>query len=177
MPHLGLLSDRVLIVDYDACWPGLFAKEAKRIKDACGAVEIEHVGSTAVPGLAAKPILDLMIGVMSFSEAAGLVPLIEALGYVFLGTYGIEGRLFFRSPEPCTHHLHIVEKDGQFWQDEILFRNYLRDHPVAGAAYVALKRELAIKFANDRPSYTEAKGEFILTCLSHARGRAQAANE
>lgn len=177
MPHLGLPSDRVLIVDYDACWPHLFAEEAKRIKDACGAVVVTHVGSTAVPGLAAKPILDLMIGVMSFTEAEGLVPLLESLGYIFLGTYGIEGRLFFRSPEPCTHHLHIVEKDGQFWEDEILFRNYLRDHPSAGSAYVALKRELALKFANDRPAYTEAKGEFINTCLARARVRAHAASQ
>ena len=177
MPHLGLPSDRVLIVDYDPWWPRLFAEEARRIKEVCGPVDVEHVGSTGVPGLAAKPILDLMIGVMSFSEAGGLIPLIEGLGYVFLGTYGIEGRLFFRAPEPCTHHLHTVEKNGQFWEDEILFRDYLRSHPSAGAAYVALKRELAIKFANDRPAYTEAKGEFINTCLRRARERTHAASQ
>ena len=177
MPHLGLSSDRVLIVDYDQCWPSLFAKEAKRIEEACGNVTVEHVGSTAVPSLDAKPILDILIGVPSFSEAEGLIPAIESLGYHCLGTYGIEGRLFFRTPEPCTIHLHLAEKDGKFWRDELLFRNYLRDHPEAGKAYGILKRELAIKFANDRPSYTQAKGEFINTCLTHARSGGHAANE
>lgn len=177
MPHLGLPSDRVTIVDYDPCWPTLFANEAARIREACGNVELEHVGSTAVPGLAAKPILDVMIGVESFNAAEGLVPLIEALGYTCLGAYGIEGRLFFRTPEPCTHHLHLVEKAGKFWQDEILFRDYLRSHAGAGKAYVALKRELAVTFANDRSSYTAAKGEFINTCLANARGSSHVANE
>ncbi len=179
MPHLGLSSDRVLIVDYDPCWPVLFTMEAKRIEDACGGrlSGIEHVGSTAVPGLAAKPILDVMIGVHAFEDAAACVPLIEALGYAYLGTYGIDGRLFFRSPEPCTHHLHLVQAGGKFWVDEILFRNYLRDHPQAGHAYVELKRELAAKFATNRPAYTEAKGEFVGIALSRARDAAHLAGQ
>ena len=179
MPHLGLLSERVKIVEYDPCWPGLFASEAVRIQAACAGrlSGVEHVGSTAVQGLAAKPILDVMLGVPDFADARACVPLIESLGYVFLGTYGIEGRFFFRSPEPCTHHLHLVEKDGKFWQDEILFRNYLRNHPRAGLAYVELKRELAEKFAANRPAYTEAKGEFIGVCLSNARSAIHEARE
>ncbi len=179
MAHLGLASDRVLIVDYDPCWPHLFQRESSRLARACGfePADIVHVGSTAVPGLAAKPILDIMVGVDDFDAAESLVPGLERSGYIYLGAFGIDGRLFFRTTEPCTHHVHVVEKDGPFWQNELLFRDYLREHPIAAGAYVDLKRELARRFADNRPAYTAAKGQFIEFALADARGRHPASRE
>jgi GrpB-like predicted nucleotidyltransferase (UPF0157 family) len=171
MPHLGLDNNEVRIVDYDAAWPRLFQEEAGRILAACGGrlLGVAHVGSTAVLDLAAKPILDIMLGVPNFAQAESLVPAMEALGYEYLGTYGIEGRLFFRLGEPCTHHAHLVEYAGDFWRVQLLFRDYLRDHPETAEDYAVFKRDLAVRYAHDRPAYTAAKTDFIEAALERAR--------
>lgn len=160
----------IVIADYDPRWPLLFAEEAAQIRAACGeaVAAIEHIGSTAVPGLAAKPIIDMMPGVRDIKAAEGLVPAMQSLGYESLGAYGIEGRLYFRRGEPRSHHVHMVEVGGEFWRRHLLFRDHLRANPGDANEYARLKRELAERLGADREGYTDAKSGFIERCLAAA---------
>jgi GrpB-like predicted nucleotidyltransferase (UPF0157 family) len=105
------VADSVTIVDYDPQWPARFAEERARLAEAFGddAIEIEHIGSTSVPGLAAKPIIDIVIGARTVPPPASRITAVEGLGYEHLGEYGIPGRAYFRrrSPRPRTHHVHV----------------------------------------------------------------------
>ncbi len=167
--------DEVNIVEYDSRWPTLFAEEAARVWQVLGkelVVEIEHIGSTAVPGLAAKPIIDLMVGVHSLEKAQLAIPALEALGYVYWLEDPRPGRMFFVKGMPPygrgrTHHIHIVEAYGEFWQRK-LFRDYLRAHPDEAKRYEALKRDLAARFPKDREGYTDGKAEYIQAVMEKA---------
>lgn len=156
---------------YDPTWPELFEAEAARIRDACGDLvrAVIHVGSTAVPGLASKPIIDLMVGVERFEDAAAVVAGLERLGYRNLGEFGVSGRVFLRFNEPCTHHVQLTEIGSPFWEDELLFRDILRREADTAAQYEALKTRLAAAHAHDRPGYTAAKTDFITEVLATAR--------
>jgi GrpB-like predicted nucleotidyltransferase (UPF0157 family) len=168
--------DEVIIVESNPLWPILFEQEAARIWQVLGndiVVAIEHIGSTAVPGLAAKPIIDLMVGVNSPEIAPTVVPLLEAIGYVYWRENPHPERMFFVKGMPPfgvqrTHHLHIVEVYGEFWQ-RLLFRDYLRSHPEEAQRYEALKRDLAKRFHTDRESYTNGKSEYIESVMEKAR--------
>ena len=170
---LGLESKTVRIVEYDARWPALFRIESARLANAVAAAGLpalifEHVGSTAVPGLAAKPILDLAAGRPSEIAAGVYVPVLEAAGWVYRGESGLPGREFFRRGEPRSHHLHLVEYGGWHWQRYIGFRDALRADAALRDAYAAVKRELAARYPRDRESYIEGKTTFIETVV-HAR--------
>lgn len=123
---------------------------------------VEHIGSTAIPGLAAKPILDLMLGVSDLDAA---IEPIEALGYLHDQSWDAilaNRRYFWRgAPDNHTHHLHVVPFDGAFWQRHLLFRDRLRADAALVAEYEALKRDLASRFTNDRDAYTAGKAAFI----------------
>lgn len=168
--------DEVIIVEYDLRWQTLFAAEAARIKAALDKdliVAIEHIGSTAVLGLAAKPIIDLMIGVRSLVDAQSAISPLEALGYLYWRENPDPTRIFFVKGMPPsgtqrTHHVHIVEVNGEFWQ-RLLFRDYLRIHEDEAQRYEALKRELAARFPNDRQRYTDGKSEYIQAVMQLAR--------
>jgi GrpB-like predicted nucleotidyltransferase (UPF0157 family) len=168
--------DDIIIVDYNPHWPHLFQQEAARIRQALGEdliLRLEHIGSTAVPGLPAKPIIDLLIGVNSIPEARQIaVPALEALGYAFWYDDPDPNHLFFVKglpPNgPRSHHIHIVPAEGSEW-DRVLFRDYLRAHPDEAARYAALKRDLATRFQNDREAYTDAKGEYIKSITEKAK--------
>lgn len=122
-----------------------------------------------MPGLAAKPIIDIMPGVEDINRARGpLVAAMEGLGYESLGEYGIVGRLYFRRGEPRSHHVHVFEVGHPEWRKHLLFRDYLRAHPEVAAEYGALKRELASAHRTDRAAYTDAKGPFIARILELA---------
>lgn len=164
--------DDVLVVEYDPHWPDLFVQEAERVRAVLGQViAIEHFGSTAVPGLAAKPILDLLVEVRSLEEARDAVPALAELGYAFWADNPDTDRLFFVKglpPNgPRTHHLHIVEPGNPLWK-RLLFRDYLRLHPEEAARYAALKRALAVRFPTDREGYTQAKTEYIEQVMQKA---------
>ena len=170
------MSDSVVVVDYDPRWPSMFEDEAARLRAAAGPalVELHHVGSTAVPGLAAKPILDMLGGVRTLEDADALVPRIVAAGYVYDRTHEDElpRRRYFvrRGPDGVrTHHLHVVEMGSWFWTQHLAFRDHLRARPDVAARYAALKRELAARFPDDRVAYTSGKSEFIAACLPGAR--------
>jgi GrpB-like predicted nucleotidyltransferase (UPF0157 family) len=164
------VADDVEIVPYDPAWPGLFAVEAARLRAALDAeliVGIEHFGSTAVPGLAAKPIIDILIAVQSLARAkATMIQPILALGYVYWSENPDGDRMFFVKGMPPygerrTHHIHITEPGGEMWQRRLAFRDYLRANSDEARRYELLKRDLAARFPTDREAYTEAKTEYV----------------
>ena len=164
--------DEVVIADYDPAWPQLYAQEEERLRvvlgDALG--EIAHVGSTSVPGLAAKPVIDLLVVVRSLTDAEQALPRLAEIGYEYLGENGIPGRLFYRKGMPRTHHLHVVETGHHQWPDNLDFRDYLRAHQDEVARYEALKRSLALRFRHQREDYTNGKSAYIFGVLEKARG-------
>jgi len=170
---LGLAGGVVRVASYDASWPALFADEARRIGDALGALPLalEHMGSTAVPGLAAKPVLDVLAGYPPGAVVATYVAALGRAGYVHRGEQGIPGREFFRRGEPRAYHLHLAVRHGTFWRDHVAFRDALRADPALRDAYAALKHELARRFPLDREAYTDGKTEFVRDVLAR-RGTA-----
>jgi GrpB-like predicted nucleotidyltransferase (UPF0157 family) len=165
----------VVIVDWRAAWAERFAEQRERLLAhfAPGEAVVEHVGSTAVPGLAAKPIVDMMLGVRRLADVERRIPALEADGWEYVPEHEAvlpERRFFARpSPRPRTHHLHAVELASAFWRDHLAFRDHLRAHPEVARAYAALKRELAARFGRDREGYTEAKAAFIRGALARSR--------
>lgn len=173
-PDPGL--EPVRIAEYERAWPALFERARALIAGALGdlVVAIEHVGSTAVPGLGAKPVIDIMAGLRSLAHHEPCVPPLQALGYTYKGELDIPGRHYFRKPArgPRTYQIHMVEQGGDFWRRHLLFRDYLRGHSDEARAYYELKLRLAAEFRMDREGYTEAKSEFIEAALAKAKGRA-----
>lgn len=169
--------DEIELVEYDPSWPEQFAEEAAKLFEALGhdrVMAIEHFGSTAIPGLAAKPIIDVLVGLRSWTAAEQIVPLLETLGYVYWQDDPRSDRLFFVKGMPPyglrrTHHVHAVEIYSPFWQRLLLFRDYLRLHPEAARQYESLKRDLAVRFRTDREGYTTAKKAYIETIMAKAR--------
>lgn len=162
---LGLSRDRVAVVPHDAAWARLFAEEEARLRAALGdrVGAIEHVGSTSVPGLDAKPILDLLIAVDSVREVEGLVPVLRELGYAHKDDPDIPERLYFvRGPaERRTHHLSLAEPETAWFQQQLRFRDLLRGDPQLAADYARLKHELAARHPGDRRAYAAGKQPFI----------------
>jgi GrpB-like predicted nucleotidyltransferase (UPF0157 family) len=171
-PALGM-GGAIEIAEYDPAWPGAFARERAAILAALGGLvfAIEHVGSTSVPGLGAKPIIDIMIGLREPADHAGCVAPLRSLGYEHKGEFGIPGRHYFRKPVrgARTHQIHMVEHCSSFWVRHLLFRDYLRTHPEEVHAYYELKLRLAARFGADVEGYTEAKTEFIRSAEAKAR--------
>ena len=169
--------DDIEIVEYDPRWPVLFAEEAARLRavlDPDLVVGLEHFGSTAVPGLAAKPIIDILIAVRSLDEArtTAIQPIL-GLGYVFWEDNPEPDHMFFVKGMPPygerrTHHIHITEPAGERWGQR-LFPQYLRAHPEEALRYAALKRALAARHRADREAYTDAKADYIRGILAKAR--------
>ena len=155
------------IVDYDPDWPAQFEAEKERLLSQIGrwSPAIEHVGSTAVPGLAAKPVIDIMAGVRSLADADRCIEGMRRLGYEYVPEFedALPGRRYFRKGHPEQKwHVHIVEIRGVFWKRHIAFRDYLRAHSEAANEYAALKRRLAAQYPRDSLAYTDAKSDFIL---------------
>jgi GrpB-like predicted nucleotidyltransferase (UPF0157 family) len=128
-------------------------------------VELEHIGSTAVPGLAAKPIIDILAGRPADTPRAAVIAAIEAADYEYRGEQEIPGRDFFRRGEPRSWHLHLTEIDSEFWRQHRAFRDYIRANPAAALEYQRVKLELARRFPFDRPSYIDGKTEFVTGIL------------
>ena len=171
---LGLESRTVRVVPYDPRWPTLFEAESARLARAvtdagCPALTFEHIGSTSVPGLAAKPILDIAAGRPSNVPASVFVRVFEDAGYIYRGESGLPGREFFRRGEARSHHLHLVELDGWHWRRYLTLRDALRGDAVLRDAYAALKHDLAAQHPHDREAYVEGKTAFIAEVL-RARG-------
>jgi GrpB-like predicted nucleotidyltransferase (UPF0157 family) len=167
-------SKSVILVAYDPEWPYRFEQERSVLAAVFAGSEaaIEHVGSTAVPGLGSKPVIDIMVGVSALSEADRRIAILEDAGYEYVQAYEsqLPERRYFRKPRfgPRLYHLHCVVRDGEFWVRHIAFRDYLRAHPEAATAYYELKRELAARCS--RKDYTDAKSPFIEGILASALG-------
>ena len=162
-------NDTIQIVEYDPSWPALYGRERASIAATLGevAAEIHHVGSTAVPGLSAKPIIDIMVAVTQLAPPEDYGRKLEPLGYEYRNSEEA-GRLFFRKGMPRTHHVHIVERGSWTLQRHLFFRDYLRAHPQTMQQYAQLKQELAIRFESDREAYTQAKTEFVESIVALA---------
>jgi GrpB-like predicted nucleotidyltransferase (UPF0157 family) len=162
---------KVVLVDYDPQWArdfdALRAKLWPPMKDF--AVSIEHVGSTSVPGLTAKPILDIDIIAASHEGVLLAIERLAAMGYTHRGNLGIDGREAFRAAvnEPA-HNLYVCCEDSAALRDHLTFRDYLRTHPETALAYAGLKRALALQFPDDIDRYAAAKTDFITGVLESA---------
>lgn len=164
-------SDPIEVVAYDQRWPVRFAEWRARLHGALGdtAVRIEHIGSTAVPGLAAKPVIDIQVGVGDLEDEAKYVPAIEGLG-VALRLREPGHRLFRPSGDrPRTMQIHVYRSGSAEERDHLLFRDFLRTHPDAREGYARMKREVAGRYRDDRIAYNEAKTGFILDAMERAR--------
>jgi GrpB-like predicted nucleotidyltransferase (UPF0157 family) len=167
---IGLRRHTVRLAEHELAWAELFAREAEAMRGGLAdlAVEIEHVGSTAVPGLAAKPILDIAIGVTRTDDIPIVVERLAGAGYIDRGHAGRNGgHLLIResAPDIRTVHAHIVEVADRQWSQYLWFRNTLRADSATRRAYAELKHRLARAFANDRGAYTAGKETFIRSVL------------
>lgn len=161
---------RVVIEPYSADWPAKFEAERQLLEQVlapwlCGG--IEHIGSTAVPGLAAKPVIDIMAPVRSLADASAAITAAGTLGYLH-HPYRSEVMHWFCKPSPAhrTHHLHLVPMGSMLWVQNLAFRDALRGSQVLADEYAALKRQLALACGHDRDAYTQAKWGFIDGVLS-----------
>lgn len=168
--RIGLPADRVCLVPYSPQWPRLFRNETRRLRRRLRGISLSvaHVGSTAVPGLPAKPVIDIALRPRDRTSLRPLIRSIVAAGYEYKGEYGLKGRHFFVRGTPVTHHLHLVFAAEPHWIRWIAFRNYLRRHADARRQYAALKLSLSKRYARQRPKYTAAKTPFVEKILSLA---------
>jgi GrpB-like predicted nucleotidyltransferase (UPF0157 family) len=164
-------SDLVELVDHDPSWAGLYEQERDRLNGVFDGrvVAIEHIGSTSVPDLCAKPIVDVLVGLEELELTDEQIAAMEELGYEYLGEHGLPGRLFFRK-DPRTHHVHVVQHGGEHWERQIVFRDTLRSNPEERRRYDEFKRRLAAE-GHPREAYTELKTPFIREVEARARAR------
>lgn len=162
----------VRLVTYDAAWPQRFARERVMLLALLGSQlrgGVHHVGSTAVPGLAAKPTIDIMAGVGSLEESRACFAPLAEVEYQY-APYRIDEMHWFCKPDPARRafHLHLVPHESRRFAATIAFRDALRSDPVLAAEYAALKQRLAECFAEDREAYTAAKADFVLAASARA---------
>lgn len=166
----GLGKREVRLVPHDSRWAEGYRREAERLRQVLGehAREIAHIGSTAVPGLPAKPLLDIMVAITSLEERSEVVPLLERAGYEYRPHDTIPQRLFFilGRTDARRVNLSLAEWDSAYWRDHLAFRDILRAHPDVAEAYARLKSDLAERYPDDRLAYTVAKGEFVASVVA-----------
>jgi len=164
----------IVLAPYDPSWPSKFDAERRDLLSlvAPRSFRIEHVGSTSVPGLGAKPIIDILLGCDRLSDFEGCIPVLERAGWEYLPEHEDElpERRFLARPttRPRSFHLHAVALRTRFWENHLLFRDRLRESPEIASSYAALKVALARKFGDDRQAYTRGKSSFIASVLDGA---------
>lgn len=165
----------VEVVPYDPHWPALFDAESRKVRDALGAFvdggtleELEHIGSTSVPSLCAKPTVDMLGRIHPYPPSQESIAALAVEGYTWRGEYGLPGRTYF-TKGPHDYHLHLVGFDGDLWERHLLFRDYLRAHPLARERYATLKLDLAELFHYDRPAYQDGKTALVTELSREAR--------
>jgi len=156
----------VIIVNYDSNWPTLYEKEKGNILEVIGhkVLAIEHMGSTAVPGLGAKPIIDIMAGVNGKADADECLLPLQKIGYTDVTPEPDNSGGFYclgKGAHSVGYHLHLVKFPSDRWNRQLFFRDYLRSHPEVAKEYFILKKKLSKKYGVDRVGYTEAKTAFI----------------
>lgn len=166
----------VKLSKYDPKWVIVFNKEKEKILNKIEkSLLIEHIGSTAIPGSIAKPEIDIMIGIKTLKDSKKYIKPLDKLGYIYFPKFEefVPERRYFRKSirvKPLFH-IHMVEKGSGFWQDHIIFREYLKSYPEDVKKYNNLKQDLILKFNGDRESYSKGKEKFILDILKIAKKR------
>lgn len=165
-------SRLIEVVDYDPAWPVLFADITAPIRAAFAGgppARVEHVGSTSIPGLPAKPVIDIDVVIPSRADLPDAIGRLAALGYEHQGDLGITSRDSFKSPAgtPC-HNLYVCAEDSPELRRHLAFRDYLRAHPEDAQRYAELKRELAARHVTDINAYVDGKAEFVHSILQKA---------
>ena len=168
-------NEDVRIADYDATWPLRFEAERAALAERIGpwvTGGIHHVGSTSVPGLPAKPIIDILVGVEGLEQSRPCLEKVAALSYLYW-PYRTDAMHWFCKPGPVqrTHHLHLIPTGSRRYQDELAFRDALRGDTTLARRYAALKQDLARRFRHDREAYTGHKAPFVHEVLTIARDR------
>ena len=168
----GSTQDEIIVVPYNAGWPARFRIESQMLHVALKELNpaIEHIGSTAVPGLAAKPIIDMLVGVKSLTAFESQAERLSVFGYQYIPEYerALPDRRFFKRVVNGvrTHHVHVVEQNGLYWKRYLKFRNSMRDDAWLASRYAELKRRLAARYVFDRDAYTNGKTGFIEAILA-----------
>jgi len=170
------MSRPVIIVDYDPRWPLLFEEEKKLILEITQhkVLAVEHIGSTAVRGLAAKPIIDMMAGVHGSSDADECLPLLARVGYNHVIPEPDNQEWFYclgKGPHSVGYHLHLIRYRSNHWNKHLLFRDHLRKHPDIAKQYEEVKKRMAEKLGSEREAYTESKTSFIESVVAQASER------
>lgn len=167
---LGLATGNVCLREAHEAWAQEFELEKARIIDAIGAyiLDIQHVGSTAIRGVPAKPILDILVGIQNFDEATVCVAPLKGIGYDYRQEHGISRRHYFVKGDPRTHHLHVVQRDSEHWLITISFRDFLKNDPHSAREYAQAKRALAATYSRDRAAYQGEKDNVIESLLHRA---------
>jgi GrpB-like predicted nucleotidyltransferase (UPF0157 family) len=164
------MKDAPIIVEpYNSAWPEMFEKESAFLSELLKpflAGPIEHVGSTAIPGMAAKPVIDIMVAVESLEASTAAIDLLKANGYCYY-PYKADVMHWFCKPTPWvrTHHLHLIPFESELWHQRLAFRDHLRNDELDAKAYAELKLNLAEQYTNDREAYTQKKWPFIKRIL------------
>lgn len=167
---IGLTRGTVKLASNHEFWNQAFLEEKHKVLNVLPNVSIEHVGSTAVKNLLAKPIIDILLGYSNKNELNQIKSALTELGYQFKGEEGVEGRSFFvkGSEDKREFYLHAFPKDHEEYKNHLKFRNWLRKHPEDAEKYSKLKKQLADKYPKDRKSYTSGKNQFISSSLKKA---------
>ena len=171
-----MASDETIRLEpYDKAWPARFELERDALLELLVpwlAGPIEHIGSTAVPGLPAKPVIDIMAAVRDLEQSYPAIVALQTLHYQYW-PYRPDVMHWFCKPDPSqrTHHLHLVPYGSALWIERIAFRDYLRTHPRSASEYALLKASLAARYLSDREAYTDGKGPFVAEILRAALGR------
>lgn len=169
----GKMPVEVILKEYNPDWINQFEIEKKLIQQTLQqpSILIEHIGSTSVIGLLAKPIIDIAIGVQKLHEAESFIEPLSTINYEYVPKADFPNRLFFRKGlwRQGTHHLHIYDQSSEEWSNYLLFRNYLRAHPQKMQEYAELKKKLAHLHAEDRAIYTKLKAPFIQSIIDLAK--------
>lgn len=171
--ELGLKRGTVTLQEYNPQWREFFEAEKQILLGKFPGIifEISHGGSTSVPGMTAKPIIDMFATLGTLDDYTKIKTDLESLGYEYRGEEGVPGRqLFVKGNEELrTHHLQLTTKDDDQWKNHILLREYYIRHPEVAEEYISLKKELAEKYPNDRHSYSQGKNAFIASVLQKAK--------
>lgn len=169
---LAAIDEDVQLRPHDPAWTSAFQAERDRLDALLPAtfIGIEHIGSTAIPGLLAKPVVDILAGVGSMAIAAGIGPALLFFGYTTSAEFNaslLDRQWFMRWADGHrTHHLHVVVHEGAVWNERLRFRDLLCTRPGLAAAYADLKRRLAAEHRGDREAYTDAKASFVRAALN-----------
>ena len=162
---IGLSFDKLILTEYRKEWTEVFREEKIIISKVLSQYnyDIKHIGSTAILGMIAKPIIDIMVGIDEDDKLVGVAKLLEAIGYENFGECGRPGRIFMvkGKPENCTHHLHLMKKGSKYWSDNLIFQEILKNNKCVAKDYMNLKLELLEQFPDNRNMYRILKSEFI----------------